>query len=200
LDPYAVLGLTPDASDEEVEAAYRELAKQLHPDVAFGPAAQVQMAVVNAARDEIRGRDADADAGAGAASTNGHGPATGPARAPGHWLSERIRGALPVEVLRELHDFEDVRVVTRASMWQDPHVVLAVTEKRLVWAPLQSFSPRVHVLRHADVASVRHRVRRPLRRRAVVELVTHGGRKVGFGDLEPDTAALIARNVQDGMG
>ena len=29
-DPYKVLGLSPDASDEEVKKAYRRLAKQYH--------------------------------------------------------------------------------------------------------------------------------------------------------------------------
>ena len=29
-DPYSVLGLTPDASDEEVKRAYRALAKKYH--------------------------------------------------------------------------------------------------------------------------------------------------------------------------
>ena len=32
-DPYSVLGLTPDASDEEVKRAYRALAKKYHPDM-----------------------------------------------------------------------------------------------------------------------------------------------------------------------
>ena len=32
-DPYRVLGLEPGASDDEVKAAYRKLAKKYHPDV-----------------------------------------------------------------------------------------------------------------------------------------------------------------------
>lgn len=31
-DPYKVLGISPDATDDEVKAAYREMAKKYHPD------------------------------------------------------------------------------------------------------------------------------------------------------------------------
>ena len=193
MDPYAVLGLTPDAGDEDVASAYRELAKQWHPDLpgAGGAEAHARMAQLNAAYDEIRSGD-----------RSGPEPRAAPAapkerRPAGHWLSDRIREALPKELLAALEPFEDVRLVARPSMWQHPQVVLAVTDRRLLWSPLSTFSPRVHVLRHADVATVEHRVRRPLRRRAVVRLVTTSGRKVGFGDLDPDAASLIAHNVAE---
>ncbi|HET7771807.1 MAG TPA: J domain-containing protein, partial [Chloroflexota bacterium] len=38
-DYYALLGLTPAASDREVRAAFRLLAKRLHPDVSRLPSA-----------------------------------------------------------------------------------------------------------------------------------------------------------------
>lgn len=195
MDPYAVLGLTPDADDGDVARAYRELAKQWHPDLpgAGGADAHARMAQLNAAYDAIR---AGEDGSRPAPVT-----ATGPVDRPraGSWLSDRVRDALPKELLGALEPFEDVRLVARPSMWQSPQVVLAVTDRRLLWSPLHTFSPRVHTLRHGDVASVEHRVRRPLRRRAVVRVVTTSGRRFGFGDLDPDAAALVARNVSDGM-
>jgi len=77
-------------------------------------------------------------------------------------------------------------------------VLLAVTDRRLLWLPAHAISPEVSVLRHVDVSAVEHRVRRPLRRTAVVRLVTTAGGRHEFADLTPAAAALIVRNVKDG--
>ena len=54
-DPYRVLGLTPDATDEEVKRAYRTLAKKYHPDMNPGdPHAAEMMNKINAAYDQIK--------------------------------------------------------------------------------------------------------------------------------------------------
>ncbi len=54
-DPYKVLGLSPGASDEEVKAAYRKLAKKYHPDLNPGnQRAAERMNEINAAYDQIR--------------------------------------------------------------------------------------------------------------------------------------------------
>lgn len=54
-DPYKVLGVSPDASDEEIKAAYRRLAKKYHPDLHPGDeAAARKMNEINAAYDQIK--------------------------------------------------------------------------------------------------------------------------------------------------
>ena len=54
-DPYKVLGLSPDASDEEIKKAYRHLAKKYHPDLNPGDAeAARKMKEVNAAYEQIK--------------------------------------------------------------------------------------------------------------------------------------------------
>lgn len=54
-DPYKVLGVSPDASDEEIKRAYRALAKKYHPDLNPGDAvAAKKMQEVNAAYDQIK--------------------------------------------------------------------------------------------------------------------------------------------------
>ena len=54
-DPYKVLGVSPDASDEEIKRAYRRLAKQYHPDRNPGDAAAAKkMQEINAAYEQIK--------------------------------------------------------------------------------------------------------------------------------------------------
>ena len=49
-DPYRVLGISPQATDDEVKQAYRALAKKYHPDVNDGsPEAEARMKEVNEA-------------------------------------------------------------------------------------------------------------------------------------------------------
>ena len=57
-DPYQVLNVSPDASDEEVKKAYRELARKYHPDNyhdnPLADLAQEKMKEINAAYDAIQ--------------------------------------------------------------------------------------------------------------------------------------------------
>jgi curved DNA-binding protein CbpA len=72
-NPYAVLGLSPSAKTEEIQAQYRRLARERHPDRnREDPTATARMAEINAAyaelRDPIRRLQHQLDAISGAAN------------------------------------------------------------------------------------------------------------------------------------
>lgn len=75
-DPYKVLGISPDASDEEIKKAYRDLTKKYHPDLNPGdPQAAQKMNDVNAAYDAIKNGTAQQQSyGAGAETQQAYGP------------------------------------------------------------------------------------------------------------------------------
>ncbi len=61
-NPYTVLGVSESASDEEIRAAYRRLAKQYHPDLnPNDPVAAAKMNDINVAYDQIKTADKRAE-------------------------------------------------------------------------------------------------------------------------------------------
>lgn len=79
MDPYKVLGVSTDATDDEIKQAYRRLAKKYHPDANPGDqVAEQRMKEVNAAYDLLMkrhetGNTGSAGSGSGAGSYGGYG-------------------------------------------------------------------------------------------------------------------------------
>ena len=74
-DPYQVLGVSPDASDEEIKKAYRDLTKKYHPDLNPGDeSAAEKMHDVNAAYDAIKNGTAQQQTWDGGAAQQAYGP------------------------------------------------------------------------------------------------------------------------------
>lgn len=73
-DPYKVLGVSPDASDDEIKQAYRRLAKQYHPDRNPGDAvAAKKMQEINAAYEQIKNPEKTTQQSAGYGGYGGYG-------------------------------------------------------------------------------------------------------------------------------
>ncbi|HEY8581508.1 MAG TPA: J domain-containing protein, partial [Capillimicrobium sp.] len=101
MDPFALLGVAPDASLEELQAAYRRLAKEWHPDLHTTSEASFRMAQINAAfdaaRDAIKARERGA---AGPREAPGAQRRARRRRArAGGWLEPGVRRALGPELL-----------------------------------------------------------------------------------------------------
>jgi DnaJ domain len=183
VDPFSVLGVPETASEAELASAYRELAKEWHPD-RRGVDGLARMAEINAAYELLR-----------ATAAVRRPPPRRPARGRGGWLSEPVRRALGPELVEALGDREAIRLVTPASTWASPRTILAVTDRRLLWLLDDAPVARVRSVAFRDVAEVAQRVRR--RRVATLQLRTHSGRRHAFAELRPHTAAAIERHVRE---
>ena len=73
-DPYKVLGVSPNASDDEIKRAYRKLAKKYHPDVNPGDAeAARKMQEINAAYEQIKNPEKTQSTQSGHGGYSGYG-------------------------------------------------------------------------------------------------------------------------------
>lgn len=184
VDPFSVLGVDAGVSEPELVAAYRRLAKRWHPDRRRGDAAR--MAQLNAAYAAARAELRRAERRHAARAV-----AVGRRPAPGAWLPDELRRALGWELLAALGDGEQVRLIVDAGCSGAGPARLAVTDRRLLWLVDDAVAARVDWVRFGLVAAVEQR-RGRLRRQAVLRLRTRTGRRLSFGDLDPEAARTIA--------
>jgi len=188
VDPYALLGVAPGASERELARAYRRLAKRWHPDRAGDDGAR-RMAELNQAYEIARlERRRARRRPPGMAGLRRR-------RSPGSWLREPVRLALGRELLGALREGEQVTLITEAETWASPQTLLVVTDRRLLWLLDDAVTGRVRSLRFDAIATVDQRMRWPLRR-AVLRIRGKNGHRHSFAGLEPETAALIAQHVR----
>jgi len=184
VDPFAVLGVDATASQRELAAAYRELAKAWHPDRRGRDGAD-RMAEINVAYELLR-----------AGALHDRLPPTAAAQGRARGVPDAVRRALGPELLDALDPDEPVRLVTPASTWASPRTILAVTDRRLLWLLDDAPVARVRTAPLRDVAEVVNRTRRPRRRVATLRLRMTSGRRHAFAELRPHTAATIERHVR----
>jgi hypothetical protein len=106
-----------------------------------------------------------------------------------------MRKALGVELIRALHDHEDVVFVNQTSTWASPQSRLAVTDRRLLWLQDDAVGDRVRSLRFDEIADVQERPSWPRRKSATLRVRDRRGRRFSFADLDPGTASDLARHL-----
>lgn len=198
MDPRGVLGVSADADEEAINAAYRKLAKRFHPDRRpDDETAAATMADINAAYALLR--DSQGEMHTRARARDRVGGVEFRRRTPGSWLSPDVRRALGPELLGMLEPDEEIVVVTDAATWDSFRVRLAVSDRRLLWLRDDAPTDRVRYLRWRSVKSIEGRLRRPRRRVGELRVEPVSGRRVSFSELDPAALRLVllgARNFR----
>lgn len=196
VDPLAVLGLEPGATPDEVQRAYRALAKRFHPDRAGAEAGELMMSI-NAAYDLLRDllvEDVEA-AGGGRPSAHAVEDDVQPAEAAGAWLAPGVRRVLARELLAHLEPGERVDEVVLTSTGDSHDVQLVVTDRRLLWLRDDAIVGRVRSLRHREIAGVDRRQAGRLRGGDHLLVRASDGRRVRFFDLRPEVLGRLAATI-----
>lgn len=115
-DPYKILGVSPDASDEDVKKAYLKLARKYHPDkytdTDLADLAAEKMKEVNAAYEEIRNMRAQGQ------SQSGYSYGTDATGSSGDAVFARVRHLINSGVVGEAFSLlENVPISGRNAEW-----------------------------------------------------------------------------------
>jgi curved DNA-binding protein CbpA len=194
MDPHAVLGLDPGASPDEVQRAYRALAKRFHPDRAGDGELMIS---INAAYDLLRDRLEEGRAAAPGAPTASPAAPEGPeVTIAGSWLPPSVRRVLARELLAALEPGEQVDEVILTATGDSHDVQLAVTDRRLLWLRDDAIMGRVRYLRYRDLARVEERPGGRFRRHGQLRVQAAAtGRWLRFFELRPDVLQRLAARI-----
>lgn len=116
-NPYQILGVSPNATDDEIKQAYRELARKYHPDKYrdsdLADLAEEKMKEINAAYEEIqKQRKSKKNAGTGQSGFSG------PRSGASSELYARIRNLINQEEIREAeHQLYGIAEGERGAEW-----------------------------------------------------------------------------------
>ncbi len=203
-DPYRVLGLPADASDEAIKRRWRELAREHHPDRAADPAEAArltrQMARINAAYDVLR--DPERRAHADAARGRGPGFASGPSfsRGPdeGPVGPPRPRPTRPVTARFDTSPVFHRRNATlgRSGAILNGHRPIGIRERRSAQEPLRASDPCGPVMRRRSAGRPPRLPSLEDARCTMLEFGKFRGRTLGEVEaLEPTYIDWIARTI-----
>ncbi len=120
-DPYKVLGVAPDASDEEIKKAYRDLTKKYHPDLnPDDPKAAEKMNDINTAYDQIK--NGNVQAGPYAQQSYGQ---YGPYQQYGGWTNWGGWGGQQSQQQTERSEYTAARSYIRNRMYKEALTALS---------------------------------------------------------------------------
>ena len=194
-----MLGLDPGASPDEVQRAYRSLAKRFHPDRAGDGELMIS---INAAYDLLRERLEEAAGADARVASDGTSPPNGadvtaaPPAIAGAWLAPAVRRVLARELLATLETGEEVDEVVLTATGDSHDVQLAVTDRRLLWLRDDAIMGRVRYLRWHDLEDVEARPGGRFRGGQLRVRQRASGRWQRFFDLKPDVLARLTARIQ----